>query len=206
MKDVLHNNAKRLLKALDLPTDKPRELYMISKVGSDGSGGHSMYKQGFKNGKMGDDSKILSAFSVPLKLQEMDVNGQYIDVWINQRPNSTRLCTPISLQLFPENKKTIRALTNRILKSPPSIVGSITVKHKTINSMCDGKTHNAIEGVASQACYCCNLSGKALNYPPTTVLNLSTIERGLSPLHARLRSLDFFLGEAYKIKSKKEVQ
>lgn len=72
--------------------------------------------------------------------------------------------------------------------------------------MCDGKTHNAIEGVASQACYCCNLSGKALNHPSTTVLNLSTIERGVSPLHARLRSLNFFLGEAYKIKSKKEVQ
>lgn len=206
MRNVLRFNAKRLLKALDYSTDKPLNLVMTSKVGSDGSGGHSTYKQGIRNGNVGADSKILAAFMVPLKLQLIMDDGQTTDIWINPRPNSTRLCTPISLRFIPENQKTIRAVTKRILTSTPSIIDSVQVTHKLFNSMCDGKTHNSIEGVASQACYCCNLSGEALNFPPTTVLNITTIERGVSPLHARLRSLDFFLSEAYKIRPKAEIQ
>lgn len=162
LQDVLNNISSRLLLALDISESSLSNFTLISKWGCDGSGGQSLYKQKMSSG-IGADSKVFSAFHVPLRLVKND--GSEAIVWSNPAPNSSRLCTPIRLGFFPENSETIRAQTREITcaKVNPSVVGTNRISHVFFQTMIDGKTLNALSGCASNACPLCKVRGDKLN-------------------------------------------
>ncbi|KAL4710844.1 hypothetical protein ACJJTC_016128 [Scirpophaga incertulas] len=210
LQPLLDHTASRLckdvLKEVFLRSDIQDPNYtLIYKWGCDGSSGHSLYKQPFENPENTDEYMFIISM-VPLRLIE---TGTKKLIWQNPRPSSPRYCRIMKFVFKMESTDLIQNECDDIKKeienlTPTKVIiddKTITVTHSLILSMIDGKVCNVLSGNKStQKCYICKAVGKDLNAinvmrtPDTDMYKF-----GISPLHARLRTMECLLNVAYRL-------
>lgn len=187
-------------------------LEMTYKWGTDGSSGHSLYKQSFQDSK-NTDADIIQSSLVPLQLNFHDSERNLI-LWQNPRTSSTRFCRPIRFVFAKESDQVeneVSHIERQIEKLEPTTLiingRKFIVKHNLCQTMVDGKVCNALTSTSSaQVCYICRVTPKYVNNL-TSVLqrtpDTSTFKFGLSVLHAKIRFMECLLHIAYRIHLKK---
>lgn len=212
---ILNKTAERLIEAQRevvtsvLPNISPNSSFtLISKWGCDGSSGHSAYKQRFENSEDTDEFLFVYSF-VPLRLIDEGNNT----IWQNPRPSSTMFCRPIKFIFVKETMEMTKIETNKVLEQINNLeptfcdlAGSeISVKHKLLLTMTDGKVCNALtETHSSQKCYICGATPTMMNDEGRHFdSNQDNFGFGLSTLHAWIRSFECFLHISYKLDIKK---
>lgn len=201
---------------VSLPSDVSMKMVLLSKWGCDGSSGHGEYKQRTSDGIECSDSSLFASSLVPLLLYTIkNDTAEQVPIWKNPRPSSTRYCRPIHLQFVSETPATIR---NEITSTENEIASlklteicldekDVTIQHKLVLSMIDGKVSNVITNTASsQRCSICGATPSCMN-------NLESIEKrptdkaalhyGLSVLHAWIRFFEYFLHVSYRLDIRK---
>lgn len=181
---------------------------LVSKWGCDGSSGHSTYKQKFTNSD--DTDEFLFVFSlVPLQLRDKSSNI----AWQNPRPSSTMYCRPIRFIFSKESSEFTMSETNKVLEEVNKLLptmcnvdgNEISVKHKLLFTMIDGKVCNALtETSSAQRCYICGATPKLMNNETRDfVANTDNLGFGLSTLHAWIRCFECLLHISYRLEVKK---
>ena len=113
---LLDQNSNRLFQLLertadpvlvDIPDGAVLEFH--HKYGSDGSGDHSTYQQGFEDAPATQDQCVLltALSSLQLRMERPDGLPPLI-VWSNPTPSSVRFCKPVRLQLINETKESLK--------------------------------------------------------------------------------------------------
>lgn len=208
---ILNKTAERLVEAQKkvITSVLPNSSFtLISKWGCDGSSGHSAYKQRFENSEDTDEYLFVYSF-VPLRLIG---EGNNI-IWQNPRPSSTMFCRPIKFLFAKETTELTKIETNKVLEQINDLEATfcdlggseISVKHKLLLTMTDGKVCNALTDThSSQKCYICGATPKMMNDEGRHFdSNQDNFSFGLSTLHAWIRSFECFLHISYKLDIKK---
>lgn len=134
---------------------------------------------------------------------------KYEDIWVNLTPGSKLLCRPILFEYVKENNVTINSFVNQLeekIKALPPVYIEIskTVIKVTFQqqlTMIDGKIANAITDTTSTwKCNICGKNSSQFRESCETIVNENALKFGISPLHARIRFLEFCLHLAYDIK------
>ncbi|XP_030752406.1 uncharacterized protein LOC115879646 isoform X2 [Sitophilus oryzae] len=82
----------------------------------------------------------------------------------------------------------------------------VIVRHRFYCTMVDGKIINAVcKNAATSRCPVCLAGPKTLNNLPSQT-NADVLKFGISPLHAKINSMEFLLRCSYKLASTKEEQ
>lgn len=181
------------------------------KWGSDGSGGHSRYKQNFLINPEARDTDIVLTCIVPLEIRKIGSCPQ--NIWMNSRTSSPRYCRPVRFEFAKENIETITREFNRMEAEINCLEATrvsfkdktVSVNHTLFKTMVDGKTCNAVmENRASSVCYICKASPKDMNNlelclqkPPDT----TAYSYGLQTLHSHIRFMEALLHISYKIEN-----
>lgn len=213
---LLDHTAKRLLQTLsDEEISKlPSNLLLLSKYGCDGASGQSRYKQPLKASTEddADDSKVFMCSFVPLRIVE-ETNSKTIH-WENPRPGSPRFCRPIKYTFAGECKKRtveeIRIIKKQIRELEASVIligeKRVLVRHHLFLSMLDGKTCSYLTNTdSSQTCVICKATPNDRNdfsKLSQRTADESFYEFGLSPLHAKIRFMEFVLHLGYNMEFK----
>ncbi|GBP03888.1 hypothetical protein EVAR_91329_1 [Eumeta japonica] len=185
------------------------------KWGCDGTSGFSEYKQQSGSSSGIDYSSLFMASMVPLRMRlnkptsSLNNAVTHEDIWINLTPGSKLLCRPILFEYVKENKATINEYIDN-LKAQINAVSPIHIEacKKVIKvtfqgqlTMIDGKVANAITDTSSTwKCNICGKSSTQFRDNSETSINEDALKFGISPLHARIRFLEFCLHLAYDIK------
>ncbi|KAE8741256.1 hypothetical protein FOCC_FOCC013211, partial [Frankliniella occidentalis] len=192
---------------------KDLQITLISKWGFDGSSGHATFKQ--KVSEISSDASVVLTSLVPLELSLSSGGSKHI-LWLNIAPSSTRFCRPISFEYTQETNEFILKQHSRIesaitdLQSTgvqTSLKDSVHISHEMVASMFDGKICSALSGIdANSRCHVCAARPVEMNKLEAVKkrkVNGETFQFGLSPLHARIRCLEFVLNLSYKLDIKK---
>lgn len=215
LQSLLDHTCDRILKVQEevinsLPSEVLTNLKLICKWGCDGSSGHSEYKQKFTNEDCSDGSMFLTSL-VPLQILGSDNSNKEIIIWKNPRPSSSRYCRPIRIQFLKETVITtvqeqqhIERQIESLIPLTSTIDGKVvTVKYDLCFTMIDGKVCNSVTDTKSaMRCYICNYTSSKFNdikLMKTADVNVTRLNLGLSPLHAKIRSFECFLHIGYKI-------
>ena len=142
LQSLLNHTLIRILEFISLDQSDSNNFTLLVKYGSDGSSGHSMYKQIFQNAGQSDSSIFITAI-VPLELK---CNDTQKIVWENERTSSYLFTRPVKLQLIRENTDVIIAEHN-YMKDRINQLENFHYKNKTFNynlffTMIDGKVNN----------------------------------------------------------------
>lgn len=153
---------------------------------------------------------------VPIQLFiEKSDSSQKIVLWQNPRPSSTRYCRPIKFQFIHETpeicnqeKEYIDKQISCLENSKITINGKdLSVRHKLLFTMVDGKVCNSITGTKSALqCYICGLTSRNFNdleKVKTTNIDHSNLDFGLSVLHGWVRFFESLLHLSYKLPIRK---
>lgn len=180
------------------------EITLLSKWRMDGASGQQNIKQNFQNSNT-TDSSVFAVMFVPLQ-----ITASSNTVWSNNRPNSTRLCRPISFKFIKENSEhtveTFNFYQREIEHLQPTTFENIfgiscTVKYNFQCTMVDGKTVNTLtDQKSSSSCNVCRAKPKQMNDLPYVMsfpCNEYAFEFGLSPLHCRIRLMECILHISY---------
>lgn len=207
---LMDHTAQRLIvhlrEALEhLNEEEKQSIILISKWGCDGSQ-QMQYKMKFEN-EAESDANIFQSSVVPLQL----VYGPEKKVlWQNPTPSSPRYCRPIRLRFVKETidvtKEEIDYITSQIeALSTTNIDGKVSIKHKMLFTMVDGKVCNAATNTKStMRCYICNATSSEFNdLTKKRPINTEKLRFGLSLLHARIRFFETVLHVAYRLPIKK---
>lgn len=204
----------------------PSEIFMISKYGGDGASSQSQYKQVFKKSdevdeeeeerQNEDDISDAHVFMVSLSpLRMCDENNISSTYWQNLRPGSPRYCRPIKFIFATETEDRVTSEMRDIeyqidvLKKGEVVIGerSFSVKHTLLPSMVDGKTCQYLTHTKSASgCVVCKATPSEMNDIAKVSQkeeDLLAFQYGLSPLHAKIRFMEYVLHIAYNLKFKK---
>nr|XP_022907706.1 uncharacterized protein LOC111419170 [Onthophagus taurus] len=171
-------------------------LELTYKWGCDGSQ-QAQFKQTFSNSS-DSDSNIFQSSLVPLQLI-CKKNKKVI--WQNPTPSSPRFCRPMRIRFIRESKDVTNEEINyhkeqiKHLSTTENNIGDkeVTVNHKMLFTMVDGKVCNAATNTGStMRCYICTLTSKDFN-------DLEKSEK--APINSE--NLEFGLSISYKITIKK---
>ena len=202
LQSLLDKTSERLLQVVD--KKQFTNLVLISKWGCDGASDQSQYKISFNN-ELSDDSSLFACSLVPIKLYD-SITGTVI--WKNNKPSSTRMCRPISLQFVKETSETINATIEHVnsqvkLLTPSNCTNDTSITHKLCLTMIDGKICNNITKTqSSMRCYICQASPKEMNNLKkinTKVVNEEYYSYGMSSLHAWIRCFECLIHISYNI-------
>lgn len=210
LQSLLDHTARRLLESRSSEeiAAMPLELTLATKWGCDGSSGHSEYQQKFSDETLSDASIFLSTI-VPLELTSSD--GMI--VWGNPKPSSTWYCRPLRFEFTKETNEVILAEVARtrteieeLIPSEVVVTGKkIRIRHKLILSMIDGKIAQILSGqTAMTNCCVCGASPKDMNNLGAISkreVSMEALKLGLSPLHARIKSMECFLHISYRLET-----
>lgn len=169
----------------------------------DGSSGQVIYKQAIATDDATiTDGNMFMASVVPLRLR-----SDTAEYWKNTRPSSIHLCRPIFFKYVKESseiiKSTVNNINNQIDKLNPSVVEikngkTVIVNYEFFLTMIDGKVLNEITNTTSTLkCAICKKSQKDFQNIDEPISSEYNYEYGISPLHARIRCMEFILKLAY---------
>ncbi|XP_067637052.1 uncharacterized protein [Eurosta solidaginis] len=210
LQNLMEHTSTRLLQSFTEGKLKslPKELALIAKWGCDGSSVQSAYKQRINvDDETITDSNMFMAYIVPLRIK--DEASEY---WKNLRPSST--CRPILFKYEKESSELIKAtvsdIKNQIAKLEPTIIeieegNVIKIKHDFLLTMVDGKVLNLITNTTSTMKYPICKSQKDFENLDDSITDELYYEYGISPLHARIRCMEFVLKLAYTLPQQGEV-
>ncbi|XP_036340179.1 uncharacterized protein LOC118749491 [Rhagoletis pomonella] len=207
VQSLMDHTIKRLLMHLgeefleQLTESEKRSFLLISKWGCDGSQ-QIQYKMKFENGT-DSDANIFQSSVVPLQL--VHGTGKKI-IWQNPTPSSPRYCRPIRIRFVKETtdvtNEEIEYVENQIKELNKTKIDDISVKHKIVFTMVDGKVCNAATLTKStmRPCYICGATSSDFNdLTKERPCNKDNMRFGLSLLHARIRFFESILHVAYKL-------
>lgn len=202
---LLDHTASRLIQDLEeavktLNEHEKSSLVLISKWGCDGSQ-QVQYKMRFET-DADSDANIFQSSLVPLQLL---TGSEKKVVWQNPKPSSPRYCRPIRMRFIKESNDItvdeINYINGKISALLPTKIKDVSIKHKMLFTMIDGKVCNAATHTKySMRCYLCNLTSKDFNnLSLKKEANKENLSFGLSLLHARIRFFESMLHVAYKL-------
>lgn len=227
LQSLLNHTSKRIVEMQEeilfriMDTCKLTEvgLVLTCSWGFDGSSGHSRYKQRFKNSSDGNDFSDENIFATTLiPLQLITENGKII--WYNHSSQFPRFCRPVKLHFIKESAEVILSQKAEIQKQIDELkifemvlsAGQKVVIHFSLHlTLIDGKVLNILTNTkSSQSCPICkstpknfndfqNISGQTNKFLPDP----NSLQYGISPLHAWIRSFECCLHIAYRINIKK---
>lgn len=216
LSQLLDNTASRIISTFsseDIERCKDSEVVLIFKWGCDGTSGFSEYKQPSSSNSEANFSSIFMASLVPLRMRiynKLPSTSSSNDIWRNLTPGSKFLCRPIRFEYVKEDKVTTKSLVqlieNEISSLSPAFVEIngqvIKVSFCGQFTMIDGKVANAITDTTST--WKCNICGKISSQfhedSDSTCVNENALKFGISPLHARIRFMEYCLHLAYDLK------
>lgn len=204
LQGLLDHTVSRIL--LSLPeTVSDKSLTLISKWGFDGASGQSRYKQNVSDT---DDASILMTSLVPLKLVSSDDEV----VWENPKPCSVMFCRPIQFSFMKESKLAVtdhhHQMDEEIKSLQPTVAcNNNKVIHKLKMTMIDGKVCTYLsEARSSATCYLCLAKPSEMNDLDLVMskpVSTNLYDFGLSPLHAKINTMECLLHIAYRQDIKK---
>ncbi|CAG9787162.1 unnamed protein product [Diatraea saccharalis] len=127
------------------------------------------------------------------------------NIWQNPTPSSPRYCRPIRIRYVKENtdgtNEEIEYVETQIKELSKTKIDEISIKHKIVFIMVDGKVCNAATHTKStMRCYICGATSSDFNDLTTErPCNTENMRFGLSLLHARIRFFESILHVAYKL-------
>lgn len=212
LQDLMDHTAKRLIQSLteEETVLLPDRLTLINKWGCDGSSGQSAYKQTIlTNDTTITDANMFMASVVPLRLR-----SEMSEHWKNPRPSSVHFCRPILFQYAKESSEIIKSTVNDIKKQiselQPCVLEmkngkTVLIDYEFFLTMIDGKVLNVITDTSSTLkCAICKKTQKDFqNFDDSS--EEENYEYGISPLHARIRCMEFILKLAYTISREGEL-
>lgn len=213
LQELMDHTAKRILSSMnDMELQSlPTSLNMLSKWGCDGSSGQSAYKQTISSadGQTVSDANLFMASLVPLRLK-----SEITEHWKNPRPSSVHFCRPILFKYAKEStdliQTTISSIRNQIEHIRPTVVyieekKSVMIQHEFFLTMIDGKVLNEITNTKSTlSCPICKRTQKNFQKEDDSG-DENNYEFGISPLHARIRCMEFILRLAYGLHQEDET-
>lgn len=218
-KRIVEMQEEILFRIMDTSKLTEVELVLTCSWGFDGSSGHSRYKQRFKNNLDDNnfsDENIFATTLIPLQLTTK--NGKII--WYNHASQSPRFCRPVKLHFIKESTEVILSQKTEISKQIDELkifemvlnTDRKVVIHFSLHlTLIDGKVLNVLTNTkSSQSCPICkstpknfndpqNISGQTNKFSPDP----NSLQYGISPLHAWIRSFECCLHIAYRINIKK---
>lgn len=213
LQSLVDHTVKRILKTKqdeELDTLKNSELVLHMKWGFDGSSGQNEFSQPFfDDSETRSDSNLFMTSIVPLKITL--VANQDEEIWVNPRPSSTRYCRPIRFQFLKETAELIRSekerVQNEINNLRPTILqhdnSTITVRHVLHFTMLDGKVAQHVTNTtASSNCFVCGARPSEMNDISKLEVKFrkeEAIQLGISPLHARIKFMEYILHLGYNL-------
>lgn len=216
LQSLLDHTAKRIILAAENFSNLahvPEIITLTSKWGCDGSSNQSQYHQFIPNEFDGiSDANLFMVSMVPLVLKTID---QTDTLWKNFRPSSTKFCRPIQFEYAKETANHTKEIVERIQETISNILPTfvtikdkvIEIRHNLLFTMMDTKIAQAATGCkASSVCYICNASPKEMNNLESVVkksCNQDAVKLGISPLHARIKTMEFILHIGYNLTFKR---
>jgi hypothetical protein len=153
------------------------------------------------------------------RLVPLDLNDGKSSFWKNKAPSSTRFCRPIRIQYAKETTELIQKerddVENEIKALNKSIINlvyndlpvQVRINFNLFLTMIDGKVANAISGNKStRTCNICKATPTQMNRKQildSLSCDPSTLEYGLSALHAYIRCFECILHISYRLFIKK---
>lgn len=224
LQSLLDNDSLRLITLLQeigshFEPGKTYKFKFYHKIGADGSGDHSEYKQRFNEDGASDKSILLTAIC-PLQLQFENPQDPFIAegmpkvMWTNPSPSSTKFCKPLRIQMIKESRESALAeeayISEKISAVTPSVVtceseALIHITHDIKITMVDGKVRGYLANTPDSNCYVCGArpvqmkASISLKRP----VEVSYFKYGLPVLHVRIRLLECVLHISYKLDIKK---
>lgn len=213
---LLDNTASRIISTFsdeDIERCKDSEVVLVFKWGCDGTSGFTEYKQLVGSNPETKFSSIFMSSFVPLRMRiynQLPSTSSSNDIWKNLSPGSKFLCRPIRFEYVKEDKITTQRLVDSIQKEISSLTPvSVEINGQVIKvsfqgqfSMIDGKVANAVTDTTST--WKCNICGKISSQfhldSDSTNVNENALQFGISPLHARIRFMEYCLHLAYDLK------
>ncbi|XP_003741834.1 uncharacterized protein LOC100904851 [Galendromus occidentalis] len=131
--------------------------------------------------------------------------------WKNSKPSSTRLCRPLRFTFAKETpevtREEVQKTKTEIVQLRPSKIKmagqEFQVEHRLLLTMIDGKVAQVLCDVPSMAvcCVCGALSSEMnkLEAISQRAISSEALQFGLSPLHARIKSMECFLHISYRL-------
>ncbi|KAE8738514.1 hypothetical protein FOCC_FOCC016005 [Frankliniella occidentalis] len=138
----------------------------------------------------------------------MSVEGGVV-LWDNPTPSSPRYCRPLKIFFEKETDELVQQVDYEIKAMIISLIPpqymlqdgkSVHVSYDLHFTMADGKNCNVLTNTTSNQCFVCkeqNGNMNDLSIQRTT--DQSTLDFGISPLHARLRSFELLFKVGQKI-------
>uniref|UniRef100_A0A2S2PFW3 V(D)J recombination-activating protein 1 RNase H domain-containing protein n=1 Tax=Schizaphis graminum TaxID=13262 RepID=A0A2S2PFW3_SCHGA len=217
LQNLLDHTSKRIFQ---IPTVKINQennynsFEIFYKWGCDGSNGQSPYKQIYENPNICSDSDLFMFSIVPLQMHCLDNRNDKVVLWKNNRFSSTRFCRPIMFDFKKETVATtlleVKAIEHQIEQMRTSIIfvngNEISVTHKLVFTMVDGKVCNSMTGTSSQRCYICGSTPTQMNNINKLItfdINEESMRFGLSTLHAWIRFFECLLHISYRLEFKR---
>lgn len=213
---LLDHTAKRIFKTLEAQNTENLEecaVVLHTKWGCDGASGQSEFKQKYSEiVEDASDEHLFMTSLVPLKITL--ATNQEKCVWKNPRPSSTNYCRVLKFQYRAETPELIKAEKQRIDNEIKELCDTkltykelvITIKHKLYFTMLDGKVAQVVTDTPSASnCIICQAKPSQLNdlsrigIIPTKE---EAIQLGMSPLHARIRFMEYILKLGYNLEFK----
>lgn len=192
---------------------KELDVLMFLSWGFDGSSGFSGYKQPYHNEKSSEPLSDQNLFITSLNPLRITTDSNII-IWNNKYSQSPRSCRPISLQYSKESRDLVletKANIERQIENLQYLVISlknnlvIKIHFNLFLTLIDGKILNILTNTKSmQTCPICKAKPKTFNDLVNITNNLfipdhSSLQHGLSPLHAWIRIYEFLLQVSYRI-------
>lgn len=152
------------------------------------------------------DSNLFMTSIVPLQMVVSD--GEKIVVWKNNTQSSTRFCRPLHIQLKKETlevkKEEHQRVENEISTLKETEIkleggGVIKVQHSLEFTMIDGKVAQIATDTTSAAnCNICAAKPSEMNnLDKLKKINPKALKLGMSPLHARIKFMEYILHLSY---------
>lgn len=213
LQSLLDHTSNRIVKTLE-DEDRlkigNRELLLHCKWGFDGASGQSTYMQKFSHDfQQVSDSNLFMTSIVPLKITLAE--DENFSVWINPRLSSTSYCRALRFQVAKEIPDLIKQEKQQVdgeiekLRHSECTFGdhTIRVKHRLSFTMIDGKVAQIVTGTTSSSnCVVCGARPTQMNDLTAVMVspaNEDALQLGMSPLHVRMKCMEYLLHLAYNL-------
>lgn len=219
LQNMLDHTTERILNTVEntpvgLETFKDQTLILHTKWGCDGASGQSEFMQSFSSSDSDtSDSHLFMTSIVPLKITLSEDESR--EIWKNDRPSSTRYCRPLKFQFKKETPALILEEKQRVEEEIRSLQETvvhfgeyaISVSHRLYFTMIDGKVAQIVTNSSSSSnCIVCKAKPSQMNNLDlirNLPLNEEALHLGISPLHARIRFMEYILHLSYNMDFKK---